>query len=580
MPPLSLPDDLPLPVRPALMAIYEGRSTAGSQESETLEFKEDPAHTPRHTNHDKARAQLTEKLIDEAVCIANGDAAGGYIILGVADKVKGPEAFTGLSQDWDTKDLERKIFNGTRPQLRVQAQEFSVAGARIVIIHIPEALTLYTRTRGQASRRIGATCVPLTEEERSSIRAARANPDYSHHMSDISIEDLELSYLNEARRLMELKYQHSGGGEVPATNRGLLRELGLIRESGQLIRAADILFRPTVSGEVSVRHLCRPILGSEPRVTDFTDPVITALPRLRRLIADTGNSEVDRIRFENGQETAITRFPAQAVDEVITNAFIHRDWQIRRRIVVDQSPQSLRVWSPGALPIGVDADHLLTTQSVPRNNSLMTAMRLLGLAEESSRGFDRMWAAMIATGRQPPDVRATDDYVEVVLTAGKPDTGFVKALHELGHMVAHEVLENVNTLIVLWSLREAPLVTINQVRQRTQTTDAEAREFMDFLSSQDLVSRIHDAAEWVLSDASRAAFGYTTEDRVPPISLEEWITAKLSDGHKLEAADIAAKFGIERKEATSHLAHLRSIGRARIDPDGPQRGPRTRWIST
>lgn len=614
---LRLPHDLPSHVHEALHAIYAG-STADEQESEILEFKEDPAHnphyaqnphTPDHThnqhNHqtpepEKARAQLVERLIDEVVCLANGEAGGGDVVVGVSDKKSGPEAFTGTS--WDPQDLEVKIFRDTRPQLRVNAREITVDGQQLIIIHIPEALTLYTRTRGQASKRVGTSCVPLSEEERSAIRAARANPDYSNRVSTTSLEELPLDYLNEARRLLTtVRECNNRVGEISPTTTGLLAELGLLHRSGSdgetLTRAADILFRPHSPSDVTVRHLWRALPGSAPRVTEITDPVITALPRIRRLIAENADSEVERIQFPNGQEIAIPRFPHQAIDEIITNAFIHRDWRLPNPIVVDQTPQTLKVWSPGPLPIGVDPQHLLTTQSVPRNNRLMSAMRTLGLAEESSRGFDRMWAAMISTGRRPPEVHATDTFVEVTLAAGNPDVSFISFLHRFQKVVPPEILKNVNTLIVLWNLRNAPLITKKQVIAETQGSEGEAQELMNGLESYNVVQRIGNAQEWTLSDVAQgfrapeqqapeqhaqAHFDRTSagapRSQAPVLSVNDWITVQLEAGKKLRSADVVEATGITRQEATEHLRRLRERGRARIDPGGPQRGPGTLWI--
>ncbi|WP_449081463.1 ATP-binding protein [Rothia sp. 88186D007BW] len=159
------------------------------------------------------------------------------------------------------------------------------------------------------------------------------------------------------------------------------------------------------------------MVGADLQVNEFSMPLILALPSERRLIGEQASREVDRIQFPDGQEYRVPRFPDLAIDEALTNAVIHRDWRIARPIVIDQSPGVLKIWSPGSLPAGVSADKILVTQSIPRNARLMTAMRVLGLAEESSRGFDRMWVSMISTGRPAPEVIAEEDFVEVVMSA-------------------------------------------------------------------------------------------------------------------------------------------------------------------
>lgn len=226
-------------------------------------------------------------------------------------------------------------------------------------------------------------------------------------------------FVEGALRRILRKHRSAGSleGSVPDTTTGLLRELGLLRRDGTLKRAGEILLAEPIETDVVIRHLWRDFPRADPKVTEIAEPVILALPRLLRLIAGRGAQEIARVQFGDGREIAIPSFPKQAVDEVVANALIHRDWRISRPVVVEQSDRVLKIASPGPLPPGVRVENLLTTLSVPRNNRLMAAMRTLGLAEESSRGFDRMWAAMIQSGREVPEVVATDATVQVILAA-------------------------------------------------------------------------------------------------------------------------------------------------------------------
>jgi len=502
----------------------------------------------------------------------------GYIVVGIRDEPGGPDSFTGT--DLDAASIERSIFNKTRPNLRVEASAVDFRGTRLVVIRIPEALSLYTRSQGQAKRRRGKNCEPLSEQERRAISLERANPDYSNGISLSTIDDLELAVVEEARRLVKAKRSRTDGSSyAPSSTVGLLRELGLVRPDGRsLKRAAEILFLPAERSALTVQHLWRPIVGADPQVTEISQPLILALPQLRRVIEERASQEIERVQFDDGQELAIPRFPAQAIDEAVTNAFIHRDWQLGRHVVVDQSPRTLKIWSPGPLPPGVDKDHLLTTQSVPRNSRLMAAMRGLGLAEESSRGFDRMWSAMIGSGRGIPVVRAEETFVEVILSAGKPDVGFITMLHELERAGLSAVLSSVDTLIVLKHLWDAPRISRKQVERLTQVSALEATELMETLQEYGIVKRLGDSDEWVAGKAL-AEFVVAPGNGGPVDMLAvDWLKDKLAMGEAIYAAEAAEKLGMERSLVTEMLRKLRQDGVAQIDPSGPQRGPRTRWI--
>ena len=444
-------------IRAALQAIAEG-ATGDALESQTLEFKEDPAVHERNRNPD---ASLVDVLADEAVGFSNADAGTGYIVVGVSDRLAGPEAFTGTDRQlgW----FERKIFANTQPNINVEGTELIFEGVRLVVLRVPRGQTLYQRPKGQAARRVGTRAVPLTQAERQEIAFTRANPDFTGYPSTRAAAELDPVALDQARQLLAARRALSGNEEaVPSTTDELLHELALFTRSGELTFAAEILFMPPPRGRVTVRHLLRTVPGGDPKATLISAPLITAFLRLGPLIEANASQEVAAISFPNGQEVAIPAFPHRAVDEVVANAFAHRDWDAAGAVVVDQPPTELKVWSPGALPVGVSENNLLTTQSVPRNPTLMAALRMLGLAEEASRGFDRMWVSMLSTGRTPPSVAVTANSVEVSLSSGRVDEGFVVTLASLIDAYGDDLITSVNGLITV-SYTHLTLPTIYSV---------------------------------------------------------------------------------------------------------------------
>ncbi|BAU97151.1 ATP-dependent DNA helicase [Corynebacterium suranareeae] len=564
---------LPPEILRAIESIEAGE-IADSQESETLDFKEDPSFKGRGND-----AKLVEVLTDASVCFANGPGGDAHLILGIADKTPGTAAFTGTLKA--TSWIEQRIFANTRPNLRVEAEEIFVNDQRLIWIRIPKAYTLYERTKGQATRRIGTDCIPMSTEDRRVLIAQRANPDHTAVESALSIDELDSVAIAAARALLVDRRTVSGQVDtVPPTTRGLLEELGLLTRSGQLTVAAEILFAPLSTGRVSIRHLHRAVPGGDPRVREISTPLVLAFQEILNRIAETSSAEIDRIFLKNGQEIPIPAFPAKAVDEVIANALIHRDWNMSDPVVIDQSPRTLSVWSPGPLPHGVTQENLLTTVSQPRNRTLMSAMRILGLAEESSRGFDRMWVSMLSTGRRPPAVRTTDTSVEVIISAGRPDTNFVKGILQLSQDYSPEAVQSVLTLVVLRHLFDHPLITLQEVRTQTQSSDLGASELMDWLDEIGLVAAVGDSnKEWTAGPLVLQAFGEEEKTAEVPQGIQGWIEDKLSAGKKITAKEVADELGVPRMEVTETLRMLRQLEKARIDPEGPQRGPTTRWVA-
>lgn len=561
-------------IRAALQAIAEG-ATGDAMETQTLEFKEDPAVHERNRNPD---ASLVDVLADEAVGFSNADAGTGYIVVGVSDRLAGPEAFTGTDRQLEW--FERKIFANTQPNINVEANELIFEGVRLVVLRVPRGQTLYQRPKGQAARRVDTRAVPLTQAERQEIAFTRANPDFTGYPSTRAAAELDPVALDQARQLLAARRALSGNEEaVPSTTDELLHELALFTRSGELTFAAEILFMPPPRGRVTVRHLLRTVPGGDPKATLISAPLITAFLRLGPLIEANASQEVAAISFPNGQEVAIPAFPHRAVDEVVANAFAHRDWDAAGAVVVDQSPTELKVWSPGALPVGVSENNLLTTQSVPRNPTLMAALRMLGLAEEASRGFDRMWVSMLSTGRTPPSVAVTANSVEVSLSSGRVDEGFVVTLASLIDAYGADLITSVNGLIITRHLMHNPILTTATASQLMQVTQDQATGILHFYESAGVVEQLRDAPEWVFSgDARRIAeIGDSTVHAT--VTVQEWVEMQLREGKKLSARGIAEELGVEREMVTEILRHLRAVGRAKIDPTGPQRGPGVQWVA-
>ncbi|KAA8743337.1 RNA-binding domain-containing protein [Corynebacterium tuscaniense] len=561
-------------VEEALSAIEAGDS-AGNWESQVLDFKEDPAVHPKNKNPD---ARLVEFLVDEVICFSNADGGVAYIVLGVNDKEAGPSAFTGTDRpcEW----LVEKIYSNTQPHIQVEAFAIQRCDARLVVLRIPRGMALYQRPKGQASKRVGKSCVPLTEDERRGIHLSRSNPDLSAGKSWRGPEDLNVQAIERAKALLANRKSALGDtSPVPQTGLELCSELGLLTSDGALTFAAEILFMQPLHNRTVVRHLLREVPSGDPKVTEISAPLITASEQVRALIKANTTQEIARVQLPNGQEFPIPAFPATAVDEIVSNAFAHRDWGATTSIVVDQSPTSLTVWSPGGLPVGVAEEKILTTQSIPRNPVLMAALRQLGLAEESSRGFDRMWVSMLSSGRQAPSLNANGPFVEVTLPSGSVDSGFIRALYLLRIEFGESIFDGANGLLVTRHLANNQILMTSTAARLMQVSDAQAQETLAWYSSQGFLEQLRDAPEWILSARARAAFDGEAPSVVSAVTTEDWVLAQLREGKSLNAREVADELGVEREAVSRLLRHLRDVGKAKIAGDSPTRGPSVRWVS-
>ena len=551
----------------ALQAILDG-STPDSVETQYLDFKEDPAFAARtHGNPDAERMRI---LLDAAVCFANADGES-FIVLGLRDKASGPDAFTGTEAD--PAMIANKIFNRTRPNLTVEAEDIEFAGTRLVTIRVGQGLALYSRLDGAATIRHETSCIPLTEDERRHIQFTRANPDHTAARSRTDATGLDAVSLAEGMR----RFNTLHPDDAVVSEEDLLRRLGLRDARGNLLVAASILFAYPFGARPTAQHLWRSAPGAEPAREDLDGPLILALPRMLERIKTHSNAEIERIELPTGQERHIRDFPSRAVDEVVLNAFAHRDWTLTRPIVVEQSPLTLRVTSPGGLPEGVERTRLLTTTSTPRNPVLMNALHRLGLVEETSRGFDRMWVSMLSSGRDIPDVETDDFHVALTFASSVSDPGFVKALALLPDVIGDAAVGNVNVLLVLKRLiTRTSALTETTASALLQTGAVECREILAWMVGLGLLMHDPKGRSWSLSSRVRDILRSQAVSVPASGEIRAWIIDAVAAG-SVTNQDVASATGTPSNAITEVLRHLASTGVIEKDPTGPSRGTAVRW---
>jgi ATP-dependent DNA helicase RecG len=559
------------PLGDALQQVHAG-ATAGSLETETLDFKRDPHTVTGRGAPGNPQARLVEELVDAVVCFAN--ARGGRIILGVDDRTPGPGAFFGTQAD--TAVLRNRIYGNTRPQLTVPIEEIEYSGVRLLVITVPEGLDLITDSKGKALGRQGTSCSPLTENARRALAHERRNPDLTARPSDRSSREVSPAAMRQARSLLgQLVDLRSQMADLDDTS--LLRALNLLDREDRLLIAGEILF--CVPEQDMLDILTRSAAGAEPSVRRLREPMVLLLPHALEFIRSTIDPEVGHIALAGGQEIALPDFSPIAADEAVTNALVHRDYSRPERVVIDHSPNALRVWSPGGLPFGVTEDRLLSTVSTPRNTTLMSAMQQLGLAERASRGIDRMFREQVRVGQQVPGIRADEYSVEVYFTSGAPNRAFAGYVATLPRTFR----ENVDAMLSLVHLCDRPTLTLTDGARLLQVSEAEAKDRLDALAvgKEALIERDGDArrgVRWRLRPAVASALGTAVKHRARADSARPRVESHLKEYGWITNKTIRNMFDLDIQQATQILNELRAANVVVKDPDGPQRGPSIRWL--
>src|SRR2546425_1310182 len=148
----------------ALEAVSSGRA-AKELESPTLDFTEQLS----------GRDDTVTGLVRASVCFAN--AAGGVVVLGVANSPGGPAAFTGtdLSPDF----VRKRIYELTNPHLLVDVRSETHAGVSLLYLFVSQSPEIHADLQGRAFRRIGTDCLPMSPADHRLLQEERSGIDWS-----------------------------------------------------------------------------------------------------------------------------------------------------------------------------------------------------------------------------------------------------------------------------------------------------------------------------------------------------------------------------------------------------------------
>jgi ATP-dependent DNA helicase RecG len=433
--------------------ILAGASGA-SLETDQLDFKAQP----------DSRPDAIKLIVDAAVCFAN--AGGGTVVMGVANRHRGQEAIIGC--DLDPQIVQRRVHELTEPALMVGARAEEYGGKVLLVVDVLRSFDIHADKQGRATRRIGTDCVPLSPQEHRRLREERLGVDWSAQPSARSVADLSSRALVAAREALA-RVVDDRTPLASLSDEDLLRALGVIDESGQLLRAGEVLFAESQRDSApSVLYQYRPTPGGEATAVErLGAPLMLAFEATMTLVRARRN--VTPLTLANGQQIEIADFPEIAVREVLSNAVIHRDYHLSSPVNIEHSPSSFVTVSPGPLVGSVTAANILTHASTPRNPVLARAARLLRLAEETGRGIDRMYREMIRAGQDVPVIDEGLDFVRIVLAGGAPRTSISRFVSQL----PPEERDDTDAMLVLFTLCQRRTVTAGDMKDVLQKGEAE-----------------------------------------------------------------------------------------------------------
>lgn len=487
---------LPLTVAEALSGIDAG-ATVESQESEVLEFKREAAE----------KGEAVRIVLDAAICLAN--LRGGHIVLGAADGAAGADAFIGTTLDPD--DLRQRVYALSAPPINLAVTEHLHHETRLLVLGVPEGMEMHSDTKGRSARRFGTQCNPLTIAQAAALQDDRRRYDWSGDASARGLDEVEEEAV-EAARTMLRRFEDDRRALADAPVESLLNGLGLLVD-GRMTRGCEVMFCSRDDRAPPVRYLFATSPGGEPS-QDYRRRV-PLLVAYREVIGQIqANGSATQVTLPDGQQLTLSDFPLVAVREALSNGLIHGDYRLDEPVDVMHSPTLLSVTSPGPLVSGVSRENILHTPSKPRNRTLTSAARILGLAEERSRGVDRMYREMIKVGKGPPEISEHAPFnVRVELAGGAPNQTVARFVASL----PPSAQDDVDVMLVVHALLHARTLTSGGASRLLQRAEAATEAVLARMAAPELgllAPADRRSRSWQLSQAALEALRPALEYRI------------------------------------------------------------------
>ncbi len=486
-----------------------------------------------------------------ACCFANG--AGGVVVFGVADKVRGRRQAIHGAKGYDLNAFRYGIFNGTRPGIEALVEEIAVpeGTGKILVMRVPEgAHKPYGTTAGLYKQRVGKNCMALDPVVFQRAQISSAAVDWSGAPAiGLGLQDLDPLQIERARQILRSKAPSSGLLELSEIE--FLQGLEAVRD-GRVTHAGMLLFaRREVLARYCPQAQFHYVFHDSETTVARNDidrlPLLEVVERMEHVFVGPLNPERE---IELGLfKLRIPQFPIEGVREAVLNALTHRDYQNPGEILLRHSVKELVVTSPGGFVDGITPDNILRHEAVPRNRTLANALVKLRLVESSGIGRKRIFRSALVYGKRRPEY-STDGFS---VTLRIFNQGAHEALAALvARLDAQGADVGLDELLVLDALRSQDFIDVSEAARVLQTSREDARRVLDGMSLPALAlieRRGHTASATFylakgIAKELKGKAAYTKTRGLNPVRYAEMVREYLRDHQTIRNRELRELLGL------------------------------------
>lgn len=469
------------------------------------------------TVHEKNTVELKEAknaLPKEFWCTYSSfsNTNGGLVVLGVKEAlplniIQGVNDPAKILKDmWNTISNPQKVSHSSLKDSDVEL--ISIDGKQLILIRIPEAdknfKPIYLNGHYEnAYIRKGDGDYKMTDAQlRSTLRNSRPIDD-SLYIDGMSLYDLDPISISSFKEKLSARYPQNHFEDY--SPQAFLQRIGAIKicdDSTISIKNGTLLFfgkyekikevfpsffmdyvnRPDPSFRWIDRVSTDDLSDLQMNIYNFFNIVFEKLriSIVEKFKLDTDNTRVKTSGFE------------VAVREALTNCLAHADYfQGFPSIKIEASKGWISFKNPGEMLVPVK-QFINGGDSRPRNETIMSFFRYLGLSERQGEGGPSIYRAALENDYRLPDITTDLERTEL-------------KLWYIDLVESHPELSEEEKSVYQFLYKSSSFVKFNEIKQATGLTEYKIRKSLDTLSSKELIKMIGNgkSTRYTLYDSSQ-----------------------------------------------------------------------------
>lgn len=410
---------------------FVDRVRSSPTETHHLEFKT----AGNHFDKEKARDY----------CVALANEGGGFLVLGVSDKlVGGTRPVVGTQAFQSLNDLERYLLDECG--FRVNASKVDHPDGRVLVLVVPgRPKGVPLAADGRYLMRVGESLVTMTQDRLKQIFAEVA-PHWGEEAVREEASAQEVVALLDTQRFFELLEQPYPTSQAGVIERLQQRRLVTQRGAGHDISrlGALLLAKKLESFPEIARRAPRVVVykGTTKLETRLDQPgVLGYAVGFQGLVKFIMQQMSRREVVEDALRREETLVPEIMIRELVANALVHQDLTVTGTSpMIEIYDDRIEISNPGT-PI-VDANRFIDGVE-SRNERMAEMMRHFRICEEKGSGIDRVFTAAEEAYLPPPDIRVGPNRTHVIVF-GPRDFSDMTAEERIRACFQHCALKRVN----------------------------------------------------------------------------------------------------------------------------------------